>query len=120
MTKSQKLSIRFLKVLFTVVCLVILFNITQPDTPVEKAMKEQKINEKGVRVACIVGIKKKLKHPGSMEIINRSVLNIGENKWIAEIGIRAKNNLGVMVSSNFICNICLEDGEYQLKMIRND
>lgn len=112
-TRIQIISIRFLKVLFTIVCLVIAFNMMQPDTPMEK----QKINEKGVRVACIVEIKKRLKYPGSMEIMNRSVSSTGENKWAAEIGVRAKNNFGVMVPLNFSCTVCLGDGEYQLKTI---
>ena len=115
-TRIQIISIRFLKVLFIVACLMTLINIMQPDTLIEK----QKINEKGVRVACIVEIKKRLKHPGSMEIMNRSVLSAGENKWAAEIGVRAKNNFGVMVPLNFSCTVCLEDGEYQLKTIRSD
>lgn len=119
-TKSQKLSIRFLKLLFIFICSVTFFNIMQPATPDEIMKAEQKIHERGVRVACIVGIKQRLKYPDSMEITNRSVLNTGENKWIAEIGIQAKNNLNVTIPSRFICNVCLENDEYRLKTIRND
>ena len=118
-TRIQKLSIVFLKSLFIVMCIVTLITIMQPDTAEEKAAAEQKIHERAVRVACIVGIKQRLKYPGSMEIKSRSVLNTGVNKWVAEIGIQAQNYFGVMVPSKFICIVCLENGEYQLETIRN-
>jgi hypothetical protein len=86
----------------------------QPDTEVEK----QKAHERGVRVACIVGIKESLKHPDSMEIKNRSVFYDGENSWKVEIGIKARNDFGVMVPSTFTCDVCLENEEYRLKTIK--
>jgi len=118
MTKIQKISIRFLKIFFIIICLIIIFNMIKPDTPLEKTIKKQKINEKNARIECIVGIQKKLKYPDSMEIINRSVLNTGKNKWIVRIKIKAKNSFNLMVSSNFICDVCRVNEKYKLKRIK--
>lgn len=109
MTKIQKWSVRFLKVLCAIICIIIAFNVTQPVTPSKKDI------ERKVRVACIVEIKKRLKHPSSMEIINRSVMAIGENKWGVEIGVQVKNDFGAVVPLNFVCDVYLEDGEYKLE-----
>lgn len=114
MTKQQKYSIRFLSILFCFICFVTVYNIMKPDTATEKAARQQKIHERKVRVTCIMGIKERLRYPDSMEIVSRSVINAGENKWIAEIGIRARNDFNAMKSKRFICIVHRLDRGYQL------
>ena len=75
--------------------------------------------ERDVRIACIIEIKKRLKHPDSMKIISRSVLPVDENKWIVEIDTKAKNDFGIMVPLNFVYSVHLKDGNYKLKILRD-
>ena len=122
MNSLQKFSIYVLAAFFGFIALLIIAAIIKPQTPDEKAKAEKEVHEKGARIACMTGIHQFLKDPDSVVYKHgpgdRVVITDGENQWIVQLKLKAKNSFNAYVPATFECKVALDGQNYKLVSIK--
>lgn len=122
MGKIMKFSLFVSIAFFGFIGLAILGAIIQPNSPESKAKSQQEAHEKGARIACMAGIHQLLKDPDSVVYKHgpgdRIVITNGENQWIVQLKLKAKNSFNAYVPLTFECDVALDGQNYKLLSIK--